>query len=452
MRKTINLLFLFAFGTLSALILNSKTASAISFIRDAEIENTIALFAKPVFEAAGLNPDAVEIYLVNDSRLNAFVAGGQKLFINTGLLQRSQTPEQVIGVIAHEAGHIAGGHLARLKQKMEGISPESVLGYVLGGAAVLAGQAGAGSAIMMGGQDMSQRSLLQYSRTEEGSADQAAVKYMEKEHISSKGLLEFFKILKRQETIATADQNPYIRSHPLTQERISFLQDYVKQSPTTGHRVPQDWIERHARMRAKLDAYLLPYEHTLRLYPVGNTSVAARYARAFAYHKDNQENKAIAEIDSLITEQPNDPFFRELKGQIYFEDGNIKAAISSYEKAVERLPNSPQLLLALGRSYLESNEPALLGKAIDLLEQSVQHDKTAGFVWRQLGIAYGKAGRMAESSLALAEEAYLQRRYKDAVYLAGRAEKDLKTGSRQWIQAQDLRLSAERLMKKQQKK
>ncbi|SCA58049.1 Peptidase family M48 [Candidatus Terasakiella magnetica] len=452
MRKTIKLLFFVMCWTLSFYITNAKNAVALTFIRDAEIENTIALFAKPIFDAAGLSADNIEIYLVKDNRLNAFVAGGQKLFIHTGLLQRSRTPEQVIGVIAHETGHIAGGHLSRLRQKMQGASPESILGYILGGAAVLAGQPGAASAIVLGGQDMAMRSLLQYSRTEEGSADQAAVSYLEANQMTSKGLLQFFEVLKKNELSTTSEQNPYTRSHPLTAGRISFLSNHVETSQYSAKRVSPKMIEMHARMRAKLDAYLLPAPHTMRLYPLGDRSIAARYARAQAYHKDSQLDKALNEINSLINERPKDAFFHELKGQIYFENGKLQDAITSYEIAVDLLPQSPQLMLALGRSYLETEDPLQLGNAITLLERSLAKDKTRSFVWRQLGIAYGRNGQMAESSVALAEEAYLQRRYKDAIYLAGRAEKDLKTGSRQWIQAQDLRLSAERLLKKQKQK
>jgi predicted Zn-dependent protease len=447
--KTIRLLFIVACWTLFFHISRPAWADSISFIRDAEIENTIALFAKPVFEAANLYPDGIEIYLVRDSRLNAFVAGGQKLFIHTGLLQRARTPEQVIGVIAHETGHIAGGHLARLRQKMQGVSAESILGYVLGGATILAGQAGAGTAIMMGGQDAAQRSLLHYSRTEEGSADQAATKYLDKAGISSKGLLEFFKILKKDEATKTAEQNPYVRSHPLTAERLSFLEKHVADSPLSNKRLPPTYQEMHQRVRAKLDAFLLPPAHTMRLYPLGDTSLPARYARAMSYHQDSQMDKALTEIDGLLAEHPTDPYFHELKGQIYFENGYLKEAVKSYEKADELLPNTPLIQIALGRSYIEQNDPKMFEKAIDILEQAVRVEKDSSFAWRQLGIAYGKADKMPESSLALAEESLLQRRYKDANYLAARAEKGLKTGSPQWLQAQDIQMTAERLLKKQ---
>lgn len=426
-------------------------AAKISFIRDAEIERTISLFAKPVFEAAGLSADSIQIYLVNDRRLNAFVAGGQKLFLNTGFLKKTRTPEQVIGVIAHESGHIAGGHLARLKDKMESFSPESILGYVLGGAAILAGKSDAGGALIFGGQQMAQRSLLKYSRTEEGSADQAAVTYLDRAEISSKGLLDFFKILKRAEGVNSSDQNPYIRSHPLTQERINFLSSHVKASPLGQKKLGADYQEMHARMVAKLDSYLLSPTHTLRIYPLGDNSIAARYARAQAYHKDNDIDKAISEIDNLINERPKDAYFHEMKGQFHYENGHITEAVEAYETALELAPDTPLINQALAKAYIESGEHEQILKAIPLLEYTTRHEPRNSFAWRQLGIAYGKTQQMAKSSLALAEEAYLRRQYKEAIYLAGRAEKDLKTGSPDWLQAQDLRLSAERLLKKQRK-
>jgi predicted Zn-dependent protease len=403
-----------------------------------------------VFKSAGLPPDAVNVFLVNDNSLNAFVAGGMNLFIHTGLLQKSQNPEQVIGVIAHETGHIAGGHLSRIKEKMNGFSPESILGYVLGGAAILAGQAGAGSAMILGGQDASMRSLLQYSRTEEASADQAAVKYMDDTHTSSKGLLQFFEILKSQENTLTSQQNPYTRSHPLSADRVAFLRQHVQESKLSQEKSSPLFIEMHARMKAKLDGYILPPLHTLRLYPVGDNSIAARYARSMAYNKDSQFQKAIEEIDSLLAERPTDPYFNELKAQIYFDNGKLKEAIPFYEKSIAELPNEPLILIALGRTYLELDDPTYLEPAVKIIEKAVSIDKSSSFNWRQLGIAYGRMGKMAESSLALAEESYLQRNYKEAIYLAGRAENELKVGSPNWIQAQDLRITSERLLKKQQ--
>lgn len=435
-------------GTLSIVATASK-GWAFSLIRDAEIEETIALYAAPIFDAAHLSADSVEIYLVKDNRLNAFVAGGQQLFIHTGLLQAAETPEQVIGVIAHEAGHIAGGHLARLRQKTQGISPESILSYVLGGVAALAGRGDVASGLIISGQGFETRSILNYTRTEEGSADQAATRYLDASQITSRGLLEFFQRLKKEEVTKTAEQNPYIRSHPLTQERITFLKDYVSNSPLSEVRVSEDLQARHERMRAKLIAYLLPSGHTFRLYPKADKSLSARYARAMAYHQDSQMEDALREIDSLIAEHPDDPYFHELKGQIYFENGKMLPAIEAYKISDSLLPNHPLMMIALGRAYLESQQPALLNNAISMLQRTVQIESENAFAWRQLGIAYGKSGQSGLSDLALAEEAYLRRRFDNALFLAGRAETQFKTGSPEWLRAEDIRLGAERLKKKQ---
>lgn len=370
------------------------------------------------------------------------------MFIHTGLLQKARTPEQVIGVIAHETGHIAGGHLSRLNQAMKSATAESIIGAILGTAAIIAGAGEAGSALILGGQEAAQRSLLSYSRAQEGSADGAAVKYLDSVGITSEGFLQFFKILKKNSYSSTSEQNPYTRSHPLTSERISFVENHVKASPFTGKRVPEALQHMHNRMRAKLDAYLYAPEHTFRIYPVADKSLLARYARAMAYHRSSQMDKAVAEIESLINEYPDDAYFAEFLGQIYFENGMAEKALPYYQKAVSEVPQSPLILRAAGRTYLEIGDPGALEQAISLLEQSLKYERDSAFTWRQLAIAYGKNGQTALADLALAEEAYLKRNYSEAIFLAGRAEKELKTGSKKWIEAQDLRLISERLLKK----
>jgi len=434
-----------------SLLLPPSRSEAFSLIRDAEIEQTIALYAAPIFEAADLSADSVEIYLVKDNRLNAFVAGGQKLFIHTGLLQAAETPEQVIGVLAHETGHIAGGHLARIRQKMQGVSAESILSIVLGGIAAVAGRGDVAAGVIASGQGFAQRSLLNYTRTEEGSADQAAVAYLDTTGISSRGLLEFFQILKKEELTKTSEQNPYVRSHPLTHERITFLEDYVAKSPLADVRVSDDFQRRHDRTRAKLIAFLLPPGHAFRHYPENDTSLPARYARAIAHHQDSNQSAALGELTPLLDAHPDDPFFHELEGQIYFENGQMIPAIKAYEKANALLPNHPLILLALGRAYLESQTPELRTAAIRTLQQTVHLDPEQSFAWRQLGIAYGKAGQQGLSDLALAEESYLRRRYSNAIFLAGRAETNFKTGTPEWLRAEDIRLSAQRLQKQNKK-
>ena len=420
----------------------SATAKGLSLIRDAEIENTIRTYAMPVFLAAGLEPSAINIYLVNDNTLNAFVAGGQKLFINTGLLTKSENARQVIGVIAHETGHISGGHLSRIREAMKRSSAQSILAFVLGGMAAATGRGDIGAVIIQGGQEVGRRNFLQYSRTQEGSADAAAMRFLDATGQSSKGLLEFFQILGDQELLSASRQDPYYRSHPLTRERIKAVENHVLQSSNSSKPEPADFGIRHRRMKAKLQAFLEPPTYTFRRYKKTDTSVESRYARAIAYYRRADLDHALPLVDGLIAEQPDDPYFRELKGQILFENGRNSEAMAPYRKSVELNPGSSLLQRDLARVLIEANDPALLEEAIKHLLVSLGVDRTDTLSWRQLAIAYGRQKKTAESSLALAEEALLNGKSENAIFHAGRAEKLLPEGSRGWLQAQDILLIA----------
>jgi len=410
----------------------------VSFIRDAEIENTIRTYATPLFQVAGLEPSAINIYLVNDNTLNAFVAGGQKLFINTGLLMRSETPGQVIGVIAHETGHIAGGHLSGIRDAMKNSSAQGILAMILGGVAVLGGQSELGTAIISGGQQISTRSFLQYSRTQESAADAAATRFLDATGQSSQGLLEFFEILGDQELLSARRQDPYYRSHPLTRERVLALQDHIAHSANAGAESTPKMVERHARMKAKLQAFLEPFPRVMKRYPDTDTSLEGRYARAIAHFRRGKLDEAVPLIDGLIAERPQDPYFLELKGQMLFENGRAGEALPYYDKAVLLDPRSALLRRELARVQIEMNDPALLQAAIANLTAAVNQDRSDGFSWRQLAIAHGKLGNMGESSLAMAEEAMIHGKVPDAKYHAERAEKLLPSGSVGWLQAQDI--------------
>ena len=261
----------------------------IELIRDTEIENTIRAYSTPIFLAAGLDPSAVRIYLVNDKQINAFVAGGQNLFINTGLILQSRDAGQVIGVIAHEAGHIAGGHLARVHDALANATAEMILAMVLGAAAAAAsGNPAVGGAVMSGGQNIGVRNLLAYTRTQEASADAAAMRFLDSTQQSAKGLLSFFDTLNQQEALTTARQDPYLRTHPLTQERIAALSDFVAHSPYSNTPVKPEFEEEHRRMLAKLRAFTDNPTMTLRRYPETDRSVEGRYARAIAGYPARQ--------------------------------------------------------------------------------------------------------------------------------------------------------------------
>jgi len=418
---------------------HGATAKGLSLIRDAEIENTIRAYATPVFRVAGLTPEAIRIYLVNDDSLNAFVAGGQNLFINTGLLTRSDNASQIIGVIAHETGHIAGGHLSRTQDALSKSTGPAILGYILGGAAALAtGRGDVATAIVAGGQSIAERGFLSYSRAQEGSADQAALKYLDATHESARGLLEFMHVLENQELLSTASQDPYIRSHPLSRDRIDTLENHVKTSPYSDVPPTPFELSSHARIKAKLMAFLSAPARTLATYKKSDGSVAARYARAIAYFKSGKIDTSLELLDDLLRENPDDPYFNELRGQILFESGRIPEALVYYQKATDLLPDSFLIRRDLARAQIETGKPELLDDAIRNLRLSLPREPESAFTWRLLATAYGRKNDVGNSSLALAEEALINQKFDIAAYHAGRAERLFARGSREWLQSQDI--------------
>jgi predicted Zn-dependent protease len=420
-----------------------------SLIRDAEIENTIRAFCVPLWQVAGLTPDAVEIHLVNDDAINAFVAGGQNLFVHTGLLIRSESASQVIGVLAHESGHISGGHLSRTGDAIDSAVTSSLIGMILGaGAAVLTGRGDAAAAGASLGQQAALRNFMSFSRTQESAADTAALRFLDGSGQSAKGFLEFFEILGEQELLSAAQQDPYVRTHPLSRDRVEAVRAHIAKSRFTDAPENPAFTIMHARTKAKLIGFTKPLAQTLRAYPESDRSVAGRYARSIAYYRVANMPRALGLIDELIREQPNDPYFHELRGQMLFENQRGVEAIPSYERAVALASDSALLHAELAHAQIESGDPALLDQAIANLQFALAREARDSSSWRFIATAYGKQNKMGESSRALAEEALLQRRYIDAIGLAKRAQSLLKNGSPEWLRAGDIIAIAEENQKK----
>ncbi|NKB59610.1 MAG: M48 family metalloprotease [Alphaproteobacteria bacterium] len=394
------------------------SAKAISFIRDTEIENTIRLFSAPIFEAAGLNIADIQIHIVNDPALNAFVAAGQRLFINTGLLMRAEHAGQVIGVIAHEAGHISGGHLIRLHENLRGSTAKAVLTTLFGGVAA------------------------HYTRSMEQAADQAAVNFLDEAGYSGKGLAEFLGTLSKEEALLTGSQDIYLRSHPLTRDRIKFMNDHVATSTLSDKPLPTDVQEAHDRMRAKLKGFINPPSRTLREYKADDPSFSARYARAIAYKLLHQIDTSLALIDGLIAEHPNDPFLYELKGDVLQDAGRVAESIPPYNKALEFLPWAALIRVNLAQSQLEAKDPALGNAALENLLQAVRYEPEMPLLWRLLATAYARGGDQANVMLALAEEALLTGKNSEAKQRAARALEMLPEGSAGARRAQDIQNAA----------
>lgn len=429
----------------AAILVLSLPAAAqrISLIRDAETENTIREYATPIFQAAGLAADDVNIFIVRDGTLNAFVAGGQKVFMNTGLIFRSESASQIIGVLAHETGHISGGHLSRIQDELKGATAIQILSMVLGAAAAVAGKGDAGMAIIGTGSTIATSNVLSFSRAQESAADQAALTFLDRSGYSAKGLLEFFEILSGQELLSQNRQSPYVKTHPLTRERVDTIRTALQGSRYANAKVPPEFERMHKRMKAKLFAFIEQPARTFQTYKESDTSEAARYARAVAYYRIPDMAKALPLIDGLIAEFPNDPYYREIKGQMLFENGRIQEAVASHAEAVRLLPTSALIRVGYAQAQLELDRPELTRDALAQLQAAVHTDRDNSLAWRLLAIAHGREGRVGEAALALAEQAMVDGRRVDAAQQATRAMRLLKEGSPSWLRAQDLKIEAD---------
>jgi predicted Zn-dependent protease len=413
----------------------SARAATISLIRDAEIEATLEEIAGPILEAAGLGRDSVTIYIVRDAQLNAFVAGGMNLFLNTGLLMRTEHPGQLAGVVAHEAGHIAGGHLSRVGGAQRRAAAEMILATVLGAAAAVAGAPGLGTAIITGGQSYAQSGLMRFSRSQEQTADQAAVSYLDRVGISPAGLAEFFRVLENQNVLAVSRSNPYLQTHPLTRDRILFVENRIP-GDRAGD-LPAGWSEAHGRMVVKLQAFLLDPREVLQRYQ-GDDTLFGRYATTIALYRLPDLPAALEGIEALLTEHPDDPYFHELKGQMLFENGRVEEAIAPYRAAVELKPDAPLLRIGLAQALIESGAPGANADAIAQLEEAVAREPTNASAWRLLGIAQGRDGLEGISNLSLAEYALLIGKQDDARLYARRAEGKIGPSDPAWLRLQDV--------------
>lgn len=437
----------------SALIIGlaapASEAARGSLIRDAEIEDTIRAYAAPVFRVAGLDAAAVRVFLINDPELNAFVAGGQNLFMFTGLLTASDTPNQTIGVIAHETAHIAGGHIARGAGAMQSASTAALVGILMGIAAAIGGRGDAGMAAAIGSMTTAGGYMAQFSRTQEAAADQAAATYLERTGQSARGYLEILKKLADNELLTQSRQASYARSHPMSRERVAFLSEHVEKSKFSDAPINPVLRDRHLRMVAKLRGFLDPPGRTFRHYPEGDTSLYARYARAIAHHRAGDEAKSIAAIDELIARHPLDPYFHELRGQVLMERGRVAESLPSFARARELKPDNPLLATLQGQALIAADDPALIKTAIEALEWSVRRDATDSGAWHSLSVAYGRSDRFGDAALASAEKSMLTGDFVGARDQSKRAQTRLRQGSPGWLRAQDIESEAQRLVRLQ---
>ena len=439
-----------ALAALLAGALLAQPASAqerrLNVIRDGEIEQLLRDYANPIFRAAGIKSGAAKIILVGDRSFNAFVANGQKIFVNVGAIMEAKTPNEIIGVLAHETGHIAGGHLARQRLELANAQIFAVAGMLMSAGAVAATarsrNVGADSAGMMGTmlgpQEMVRRALLSYQRGEERAADIAAVKYLAATGQSAKGLLATMERFQSEALFKTSSIDPYLLSHPLPSDRISALQELAGKSPAFNRTDHPALQARHDMARGKLVGFMGNSGEISRRYPISDQSLPAKYARAISAYRFGRIDDALAQIDALIASNSGNPWFHELKGQTLLEAGRPVQAIEPLKRALSLAPNANPLRVMLGHAYVASNNPAHAAQAISLLNRAVQQEPENGEAFQFLSMAYERKGDQANAMLSAAQGMFIAGKYIEARTQASRAMKLLPEKSPGWLKAEDI--------------
>jgi len=442
-------------GGLAVALIISTSADAAGLIRDAETEALIRIYAKPIFNAAGLGSQGINIHIVNDRSFNAFVVDGHNMFMHAGTLMDAKTPNQVIGVIAHESGHITGGHLARLRTQISKAKSAALMLQLLGLAAMaagaLAGSPGIGQAgmgVAYGGQDAAMRSLLAYRQDEESSADQAAVTFLNATKQSGRGMLETLEFMASK-LVGIQGINPYLQSHPMPQQRIVQLRALVTSSPYYGNTDTPELQFRHDLMKAKLFGFLDEPQNVFNRYPQTDQSLPALYARAIATYRQSGVKAAMPQLDALIAAKPDWPYFYEIKGQFLFESGSPAAAVPPLREAVRLGPDEPLIRVMLGQALLGTTDKKLVDEAITNLRTALAREDSSAMGYRQLAAAYARKAEavqavgakkqyMAQAELASAEAYFYEGQLKLAKQQAKRAKTGLVDGTPNWIKADDI--------------
>jgi predicted Zn-dependent protease len=443
-----------ALAVLAAAALLAQPAAAQSILRDAETEALLDDMAAPLVKAAGLQPGNVDIVLVGDPSINAFVAGGQAVYIHSGLIEEADTAEEVQGVIAHELGHVTGGHVISTGG-MADFGKVSIVSLLLAAAAAAAGAGDAAMGVLMAGQQAAVSKYLAFSRVQESAADAAGAQYLSKSGISGRGSLAFFKKLQNLEFrygMSHTDEDAYFSTHPMSGERIARLTSDYEADPAWATPEDPQLQARFERVKAKLAGYIQEPARTLRQYPETDTSAPARYARAYAFHKEALMDKSLAETEALLKSDPDNPYFLELEGQVLLESGKPADAIAPLRRATSLTGNQPLIAATFGHALIATEDQTNYAEAQQVLRAAVARDRLNPFAWYQLGVIYAAQGDMPRARLASAEQQVMSGRYIEALRSAQAAEAGLETGTPDWLRAQDIAMQARAELERDKKR
>ncbi|MCB1392235.1 M48 family metalloprotease [Nitrobacter sp.] len=431
----------------ASLPVHAQQAQGLPVLRDSETEQLLRDYTQPILRVAGLQKHNIQMVIINDKSFNAFVADGRRIFVNYGAIMRSTTPNQLIGVLAHETGHLAGGHLSKFREQLARTQTQLIIAMLLGAGAIAAGAGRGGSnsagsnigaAAISAPQEIARRSLLAYQRQQEENADRAGVKFLNATGQSARGMYETFKRFTDESLFASHGADPYVQSHPMPADRVAALAELVKTSPNWNKKDDPALQMRHDMVRAKISAFMEREDTIYRRYPRSDTSLPARYAHAISTYLHGDLRSAVEQIDALIKLQPRNPYFHEVRGQALLEGGRPAEAIAPLRQAVKLSHNAPLIEMLLGQALVASNNKTNADEAIAILRAALAREPEAPLGYMQLAIAYGRKGDYAQADLASAQAAFLRGDNKTARELASRAKTRFAIGTPGWVKADDI--------------
>lgn len=428
MKKILMILFsvVFAFNANSATLIN-----------DTEIEKEITNIIMPIAKAADIPENRLKIYIVRDDSFNAFVRGGEDIFVYTGLLKQIKNPNALRAVVAHELGHTIGGHMVQISQRMHDEIVRALIIQTLGvGLMVAGGNPSAGAGVMAGATGIAQQSLLSFSRDEERMADDMAIDLMIRANQNPNGLIEVFEQMRDISGEFESRINPNRINHPLTSERMNNAKlkiSKLKKIPTQQKSAIAQENKNYEILRAKLIGYLDTDKNVIIKYPYTDKSDAAIYARAIANMQSGNLDTAKTGTQTLIARNPNNPYYYELLGDIEYQYGAYDDSVASYEKSLKLTKNAPQIETALALVLSERNKLGDKERAKELCKRVILTEPSPLSYWILARVTDG-----GESDWAMAEYYNMNGDKKNAKKYAKSAQKKSKKDSPEYIKSEDI--------------
>ena len=401
---------------------NAYSAQKNIIIRDAEIEYFLYKVILTVSDGYFRNTQPFQPVLISNNEYNAFVTGSNKIFINTGLINKSKSINEIQGVLAHEIGHLILNHSSSRSINTSNLSKYSKFATIAGIALSAGGKLDSNSALglILGTQDIAIKSAFQFSRIQEQQADKYALDTFRKKKISLTGLENLLLRLSQREVSTNNSVVGYYRSHPFSKQRLEQLKKYKSSNYISNKNNEDIYINNFNisldYIKNKIRAYGSDPFEILNKKDNNNNIFFANYSRIIAYKKTGEYEPAIDTLKVLQNKYPDYPFYYELAGDIYFSKGSYNKSIREYKKALNNLNEKyiyadDLIKFSLVKSYLQTNKAQDLKESIQILEQMLHNSPKWKLLWRLLAKSSGKLGQKGITYIALAEESLLKKNF-----------------------------------------